>query len=547
MSIDWLNRRRSSKSSLAIVSGVFLLGLLISTIIALTLYKTERNLLEYAFASEVEERNNSLSKEFDINFEAIFSLSILFSQYRQPDFFQFQNEAKNILSRRGALSQIVWLPNLDDRNRKVLEENQRVYFPGYEITERGLSEELIRAAQRNTYFPAMFAESRFSQNSLLGFDFYSINQLRVLIDESVTSALPTAMVVNSNLLSYDVSQQLLITFLPIYEGQPKTSEARMNNLKGVISGIFTLKDLFVASGMLASERFINMRILDQTNQSEITEMMTSVRGDATEHNDLLTVKPLNNVWQRNWVVEAVPTKQFVKQQLTWLPYAVFITGLVITFSICVYLNIVFKRASFVRNVVRAKTRELAEANRRLAQLNHTDGLTGVANRRCFDARMEKVWQRAKRHSSVVSLVFIDIDNFKEYNDYYGHLAGDECLKKVATALSTIVNRSEDLLARYGGEEFVVLMPETDNAQVVAERCIKVIRNLQISHKASDCAREVTISAGCASTIVDQNSLQSCLIEAADVALYKAKEMGKNCYVDASVVSKLHHENVENGD
>lgn len=89
------------------------------------------------------------------------------------------------------------------------------------------------------------------------------------------------MVVNSNLLSYDVSQQLLTTFLPKYEGQPKTSKARMNNYKGVISGIFTLKDLFVASGMPASERIINVRILDQTNQSEITEMMTSVRGNAT--------------------------------------------------------------------------------------------------------------------------------------------------------------------------------------------------------------------------------------------------------------------------
>lgn len=143
-----------------------------------------------------------------------------------------------------------------------------------------------------------------------------------------------------------------------------------------------------------------------------------------------------------------------------------------------YVNIVLKRASFVRNVVRAKTRELAEANRRLAQLNHTDGLTGVANRRCFEARMEKVRQRAKQHSSVVSLVFIDIDNHKEYNDYHGHLEGDECLKKVAIALSTIVNRTEDLWARYGGEEFVVLMPETDNAQAVHQLLwIKIIFSL----------------------------------------------------------------------
>ncbi len=188
-----------------------------------------------------------------------------------------------------------------------------------------------------------------------------------------------------------------------------------------------------------------------------------------------------------------------------------------------------------RNITFRKQTEqqLEMLNKKLAAAANIDGLTQIANRRSFNETFEREWLRHKRNKMTLSLVLIDIDFFKKYNDYYGHSSGDDCLIKVASALQSAVKRPVDLAARYGGEEFVVLLPETpiEGAICVAERIAEAIAALRIEHHESEVFDHVTVSQGAASIDPDGELKAVRLIEMADEALYAAKERGRNCYVD----------------
>ena len=172
---------------------------------------------------------------------------------------------------------------------------------------------------------------------------------------------------------------------------------------------------------------------------------------------------------------------------------------------------------------------LKQANLELEKLVNRDGLTQIANRRCFDDRLRIEWQRLRREQQPMSLLLIDIDYFKRYNDCYGHQTGDECLKTVAQALEKTLYRPADLLARYGGEEFVVILPNTDlnGAIIVAEQLRSAIAHLKIPHQNSDISDRVTASLGITSLIPSPEQQSSTLISQADVALYRAKKKGRN--------------------
>ena len=181
--------------------------------------------------------------------------------------------------------------------------------------------------------------------------------------------------------------------------------------------------------------------------------------------------------------------------------------------------------------------KLAEANRALKKLSSLDGLTGIANRRSFDETLFKEWNRAVRSEKPIGLIMLDIDFFKLYNDHYGHQGGDDCLKKVALGLESAIHRDSDFLARYGGEEFSAILPGTDldGAVKVAEEMRKAIKTLQIAHAKSKVSDIVSISIGVATVIPPRNSEPEILIAAADQALYKAKEDGRDRVKSGEVV------------
>ncbi|MGQ5521717.1 diguanylate cyclase domain-containing protein [Chitinimonas sp. PSY-7] len=191
-------------------------------------------------------------------------------------------------------------------------------------------------------------------------------------------------------------------------------------------------------------------------------------------------------------------------------------------------------------VVRARVRTHLTLKRQsdlLRSLAFVDGLTGVANRRNFDETLASEWRRSLRSGQTLSLIILDIDFFKRYNDHYGHQAGDLCLRAVANALRKCINRSHDLVARYGGEEFVCILPETplSGAETMAHEMELAVRQLGIAHARSDIADVVTISLGVASAPNPRDEGPEKLISTADNLLYAAKQAGRGQYKTGSVV------------
>ncbi|NES95207.1 MAG: GGDEF domain-containing protein, partial [Desertifilum sp. SIO1I2] len=181
--------------------------------------------------------------------------------------------------------------------------------------------------------------------------------------------------------------------------------------------------------------------------------------------------------------------------------------------------------------VAERTNELEAANRELYRMVTLDGLTLVSNRRHFDTYLKEQWQRLLLAQLPLGLLLCDIDYFKGYNDYYGHQAGDECLKQVAQLLNQAIQRLDDLLARYGGEEFAIILPNTDvrGAVQVAERIGILTQNRQLSYERSPLVPHITLSIGISSLIPRLDISWEMLIAQADRALYQAKSSGRNRY------------------
>ena len=171
---------------------------------------------------------------------------------------------------------------------------------------------------------------------------------------------------------------------------------------------------------------------------------------------------------------------------------------------------------------------LAEDNRRLSFLSHHDGLTTLSNRRAFDRHLEEEWRRARRQGYPLALLMVDIDDFKAYNDTAGHVAGDQALRMVAGVLASSVSRPGDMAARYGGEEFAVLLvgAALEGALKKGEEVAAAVRGLAIPHPAFE-GRVLTVSVGCAAMVPGEEDQVVELIKAADQALYRAKEAGKD--------------------
>ncbi len=191
-----------------------------------------------------------------------------------------------------------------------------------------------------------------------------------------------------------------------------------------------------------------------------------------------------------------------------------------------YFNQVERDAAY--RALSENQRQLVELNETLRRLSNVDGLTGLNNRRYLDEYLASEWRRSVRDQDSFSILMIDVDDFKKFNDAYGHLAGDEVLKQVASVAQQCAHRPADLAARYGGEEFVMVLPATplSGAKHVAERICEDVRNLVLVPRGSENVR-ITVSIGGAIAIPGRGESHVPLLEAADIALYDAKHAGKN--------------------
>lgn len=208
----------------------------------------------------------------------------------------------------------------------------------------------------------------------------------------------------------------------------------------------------------------------------------------------------------------------------WLQRVVLIVPVTLALLLSVMAQIVlFRREMRIRGIYEKQMQAQAQ----------TDGLTGIANRRTFDETLEREWQAARREGKPLSLLFLDADHFKRYNDRYGHQEGDELLKMLGLALKKKARRPRDLAARYGGEEFVVLLPRTSRQRAVgvAEAIRRAIAQLGVAHEDNE-GGVVTVSIGVATAVPGPDDASASLVEAADAAVYQAKSAGRNRVVAA---------------
>lgn len=208
-----------------------------------------------------------------------------------------------------------------------------------------------------------------------------------------------------------------------------------------------------------------------------------------------------------------------------------------------HANVAKERENFLQGRLLALDKAEAERmSRELERLSREDPMTGLANRRFFNERMDNEWERAHRSGEPISVIFVDIDHFKAYNDYYGHLKGDEALTAVAHTLRQVLTRSTDVAARYGGEEFIVLLPNTPiaGARAVADRILKSVDDLDIEHKKSKSEKHVTVSIGVSTySIHDEEITIAEFIHQADEAVYKAKTAGRHRIREFHLIKPEH--------
>jgi two-component system chemotaxis family response regulator WspR len=200
-----------------------------------------------------------------------------------------------------------------------------------------------------------------------------------------------------------------------------------------------------------------------------------------------------------------------------------------------YVNLLQRDEAY--RALRQSQQQLLAANLELQRLTHSDGLTGLSNRRYLDEYLSAEWRRAARERTSISLLMIDVDNFKLYNDTYGHVMGDEALKRIAQTIEHCTKRPGDLAARFGGEEFAVVLPDTSTggARLQAERIRHEVAALQLAHSASAASQHVSVSIGAACASPTGSTQALSLVEAADLALYAAKRAGKNRVAVAAAV------------
>ncbi|MDD1783637.1 diguanylate cyclase [Enterovibrio sp. ZSDZ35] len=514
-----------------------LIGISISVLMAWIVADTERKTISVEFQNDIDQRAASLSKSLFTNFEALHSLATLFRSNPHTAYSEFQLEARRTLKRHRDIQALEWIPFVKKEEREHFENAFQREFPGFKFTELSPEGEMIEAGVREEYFPVYFVEPYIGNEKALGFDLFASPSRAATINKVRDSGFP-ASTSSITLVQETANEKGFLAIVPIFKGSISTLADRRNNLIGVVLGVFRIRDIFIASqhGELPAE--IVVEIYDITDDEKGDELYKYVPAKGKHPVSEMAYQPNNlNVLGRMWQLRATATNEYVQSKKTLLPLVILFAGIAITLVFTAYMRLVFKHAELVEREVIDRTKELDEANHSLRQLTQKDTLTGLFNRRYYDAQIEQEWARAQRNHSRISLLIFDVDHFKEFNDQYGHLAGDECLTKIGQTLKMTLLRSQDTLCRYGGEEFVAILPDTNDPLNVAEKCRKRIEELGLEHSISS-HFIVTITVGCAQMVPTPNLTSDDLFNAADEALYQAKQDGRN-RVHFEVNGQLH--------
>lgn len=532
------------------------------------LYEFDTQQIYSDFQADISKRSGALDNEMAKTRAALHHWKIFYEAAGEIQDKEFRRIARDVLKTYDSLQLIAWSPMVLGQDRERFEKHMQQTMPGYHISKidetiamhaRSLSvaaagnaeesDELLKEQmagldfsqlmvpmpQRPFYFPVSIIEP-LEAAGFVGLDLAATNHL--MMDQKIMSALATDGVRATGAIPSPFSagqEPVVVAVAPVSYPPEQAAQMPPGMVRGFIVGFFTIEDMLASPILAGFSKDVNFMLVDETsNEVEGLHLLYS-NGEFDRNQPQVFRRPLEEAFDRNWVIYASPQQSYIDARRSPLPFFVFVAGCIGTVLILLYLNLIQKQAQVVRDLVTKRTGELQkanedlnEANLKLETLSRVDALTEVANRRFFNETLEREWNRALREGSPMALLLIDVDFFKNYNDHYGHLKGDEVLLRVATALKEVCSRSGDLVARYGGEEFAIILTNSGGeAMRMAEKCREAVESLNIEHVASKVAPNLTISVGLSSVTPSSEYSPGKLLESADKGLYIAKEHGRN--------------------
>lgn len=502
-----------------VVYSFVFVGIIFSFLISYKLNEVKTISIQKNFEQEVDGQIALLDKSILLNIEVLKSLKVLFDNSEYVSHEEFSRATSQILLSHKSIKALEWIPKVLKKDREAFEQQRRKYFPNYEIVKESSQRIMERVEEKDIYFPVSYLEPYKGNESVLGFDLSSNKTRYETLKNSMYSDKPLAS--SSIKLVQDGTSAFLI-FMPLYTQTSITIEQRKKNLEGFILGVFKIDDIFVN----ALKNLYTQNIILELMYSDRKKYFYKV--DNTLTDNYTYYKHFSTIPGQNLIIKAKPKKGYIESRKDSAPIFVFVIGVVFSITAGMYTMSIITYSQKMEKEVALRTKDLHNLNKKLEELSKVDGLTQLYNRRYFDEMYEKEFKIASRNAQPLALLMIDIDYFKNYNDTYGHMEGDKCLKEVATCLRNAFHRPADIISRYGGEEFSVILPNTSDVDYVCKNLLRAVRNLNISHSGSKINSIVTISIG--ANVVNEVKTymkKEEFLEEADKALYEAKEEGRD--------------------
>ncbi|TKB50819.1 diguanylate cyclase [Ferrimonas aestuarii] len=498
-----------------------IVGVLSTAWLSVQLYQSEQRALERDFEYFVENQAQLIHWRVEASMSVLYHLSTLYQGSDSVTEVEFANVADGILARHREITALEWVPKVEHDQRQALEQQLQQTYTAFTFVDLQQGQR-VTAAPRDSYLPVYYLRPLANNEERFGLDLAQ--------QPHHADVLKQAMMSGSLLISpvhRDAEGGRHIeAVLPIYHSLPLTESSREPLLMGFVIGVFDI-DLLLRETIAGGQGlYIDYEIVDRTEADGYTVLNLA---NSLSKTQTYREVELGELGQRSWYLLARANSLFFTSQRSINPFIVAVGGIVALLACGSFLWQSRRQNKEIEQLVQARTEELNRVNQQLTRQSLTDGLTQIANRRQFDNWLSQEWESARRTKKTITLFVMDVDNFKDYNDRYGHLAGDRVLKKIARMLNSQLNRPRDLLARYGGEEFAAVLPETGNKAVkFADSLRAMVEALGIPHEGSDVSDSVTISIGVATMVPELDQTPEQFFELADQALYRAKSQGRNC-------------------
>ena len=498
---------------------ILIIGLAITLFLYYQFDQLDKNRINGLFKAKVNERASSFYLELQSNLEGLYVVQDMMSDF-DPPYLSFKKVSEEIIHRHRGIESIAWLPRIPRYKVDTFKVIARRQFRVFRLKEVSKNGTIIPAGRYNEYYPFYYIYPLRGHSELLGLSLYPADpNFRELVKSPNRVIYKAFKQLTS--LGRKLADSQYILFFPVY------SPKRNRELKGFLAATFDIAEIF--SGSIPKEQLskFNIALSDVSGSQGNSIIFSSIKFSSKESNkqEYYLEKTLTDFGGRTLKISAYPTKEYLSSVRNLSSIIV----VIITITFILILVFLTRKVMMRSVVIEEQNDELAFKNNQLEILSNSDALTGLANRRHFEKILDLEWKRSQRESTPITVVMIDIDHFKQYNDTYGHVAGDKCLRNVAQALAKVISRPTDLVARYGGEEFVIILSNTEDREgKVAAKCVKEVAKLRIPHKSSSAAGYVTISAGSATyAIVPPDQPPRSIVKKADKALYAAKKDGRN--------------------